>query len=84
MRRPRMQVLPDSALVPSGPCTHEVIRRQPLYHTPPQPGARPDGHFAAGTPVVMVAQGPGRLCQVQGPHGLCAWTAAAGLRERGG
>jgi hypothetical protein len=85
MLRPKATVLPDSALVPSANLkpppkrfTHEVVAEQPFHYAAAD--CPPDGHFAAGTRLLLLEHGEGPLCRVQDRHGLCVLTAFAGLR----
>ncbi len=85
MLRPKATVLPDSALVPSANLlpppthfTHEVAVEQPFHYA--AEGCAPDGHFAAGTRLLLLEHGQGPLCRVQDRSGLCVMTAFAGLR----
>jgi hypothetical protein len=88
MLRPKATVLPDSALVPSANLlppprhfTHEVVAEQPFQYAARD--CAPDGHFAAGTHLLLLEHGQGPLCRVQDRNGLCVMTAYAGLRALG-
>jgi hypothetical protein len=90
MLRPRMTVLPDSALLgaPAAPgqqqATHELRRDQPYFLRPPEQvdaGAEPDGQLLRGSRVCLLGPGDGRLCQVRDAEGRAVATALAGLRS---
>jgi hypothetical protein len=85
MLRPKATVLPDSALVPSANLrpppkhfTHEVVAEQPFRYAAAD--TEPAGHFAPGTPLLLLEHGQDPLCRVQDRSGLCVVTAFAGLR----
>lgn len=86
--RPKMEILPDSALVPVGNLiepppnrfTHAVKSAQPYYYSAPRKGAAADGEFAAGTEVVLISHDDGPHCRVADGRGLLMTTAFAGLR----
>ena len=88
MRRPKVEVLPDSALVPDANrivpppnrFTHEVIADQPYYYASPRAGSDPPGTFAAGTKVVLLVHDGGPACRVVDGRGLYVATAFGGLR----
>jgi len=88
MLRPKPTVLPDSALVPDRNIvkppptkfTHELIREQPYYYIGPQQAAPPDGSFAAGTRLKLLADEGEAMCQVVDCRGLSVVTASKGLR----
>jgi hypothetical protein len=86
MLRPKAEVLPDSALVPSANLqpppkrfTHEVVAAQPFHYAATDPA--PAGQFAPGTPLLLLEHSDAPLCRVQDRNGLCVVTAFAGLRE---
>ena len=81
--RPKAVVLPDSALVPEH-FTHEVVTRQPYYRADPMGAAPPDGHFAAGTRLRLLASEPGPMSRVAAADGAVVFTANAGLRALAG
>ncbi|OUM04446.1 hypothetical protein [Variovorax sp. JS1663] len=90
MLRPKSVVLPESAVVPEANVkppprrfTHEVIADQAFHFAAGPADAPPDGHFAAGTRVLLLERGEGPMCFVQDRQGLCAFTAFAGLRALG-
>jgi hypothetical protein len=86
--RPKMTVLPESAVVPDANLvqppptqfTHEVTTEQPYYYSPPKHASVPDGSFSAGTKVVKLTDDDGPLCRVVDGRGLQAVTASVGLR----
>jgi hypothetical protein len=86
MLRPKATVLPDSALVPSANLkpppkrfTHEVVAEQPFCYAAAD--TTPAGHFAPGTPLLLLEHSDAPWCRVQDRNGLCVVTAFAGLRE---
>ena len=89
MNRPKMTVLPESALVPArnlvhpppDQFTHEARREQPYYDDLPREGSPPDGTFPAGTKLVLLAHDGGSMCQVVDGRGLRALTSFNGLRR---
>ena len=90
MLRPKANVLSDAARVPDANLrpppkrfTHRVVIEQPFHFTAAQTVSAPDGHFAPGTPLLLIAHRDGPLCEVQDAQGLCVVTAYAGLRSLG-
>lgn len=91
MQRPKMTVLPDSALVPdqnvvAAPTefTHEVIAERPFYFAPPGESTPPNGTFPPGTKLLLISHEVGaRFCQVVDSHGLCVLTPYDGVRSLG-
>ena len=87
--RPEATVLPEGAVVPErnlirpapNQFTHAVKRSQPYYYGDPQPGTLPDGHFAAGTKVVLLVDDGGPNCRVADGQGLYVAIECAGLRR---
>ncbi len=87
MLRPKAVVLPESAVVPAANqkppparLTHEVVTDQPYYYSRAHIDMAPDGHFAAGTKVLLLARGKGSMCRVVDRQGLCVTVAYEGLR----
>jgi len=87
MLRPKATVLADAALVPAANLkpppkrfTHQVVAAQPFHFSAAQADAAPDGHFAPGTRLLLLARDEGPMCTVQDAQGLCVVTALAGLR----
>ncbi len=78
MIRPKMTVLPASALLPKH-LTHKVIKKQPYYYNDPQQGKPPDGTFRAGTKVRLLEHDGGPMCRVADKKGVCVMTAFDGL-----
>jgi hypothetical protein len=90
MLRPKMTVLPDSALTsaqreaPAKGPTHEVTGRQPYFlRTAAEVGtdAPPDGQLSKGDKVSLVSRGAGPLCRVRDEQGRHLITAYSGLRK---
>jgi hypothetical protein len=80
MIRPKMEVLPESALTPPARYTHVVVKKQPYYASGPDQGAPPEGHFPAGAKVRLLEHDGGPMCRVANEHGMIAMTAFGGLR----
>jgi len=88
MLRPKVRIVPASALVPHDRLiqpppnrfTHLVRERQPYYYGP-KPGKRPDGEFAEGTPVVLMVHDRGKMCWVVDGQGLYVLTPFEGLKK---
>lgn len=86
--RPKMTVLPASALVPDANLvrpppthfTHELASAQPYFYAAPDLNTPPDGAFAAGTKVVLTSSDDGPFCRVIDGRGLHVSTALSGLR----
>jgi hypothetical protein len=86
--RPESHVLPDDALVPDrnivrpppNHFTHELLVDEPYRLDRPQPAVEPDGVLPAGTPVVVLVQGPDRSRVVDG-RGLYLEVRRASLRK---
>jgi hypothetical protein len=76
--RPEIRVLPASALIPErnlispppNQFTHELTRPLPFYFTTAQQSSAPDGHFPAGTKVVLLAYDGSDYCRVVDEQGL--------------
>jgi hypothetical protein len=76
--RPDAVVLGDNAMVPNtnvispapNQFTHELTRPQPFYFTGAQQATEPDGHFSAGTKVVLLVYEGGNYCRVVDGQGL--------------
>jgi len=85
--RPKMAVLPGSALIPDrnlihpppNRFTHEVSAAQPYYYLDPHQATPPEGTFATGTRVLLISQ-VGEVCRVADGRGLYVATACGGLR----
>lgn len=85
--RPKMQVLPDSAMMPPGKilhtppagCSHQLTIEQPYYCEEPHKDASPAGEFAAGDRVRLLSHEGGEFCKVADAKGLVVFTAFAGL-----
>jgi hypothetical protein len=84
--RPRATVLPDAALVPAANLTtppvqftHRLLVAQPYYYALPEGRSDCDGHFEAGTPLVLRAHAHGPWCEVVDGRGLRVLTAFKGL-----
>jgi hypothetical protein len=77
MLRPETSVLSDEALVPEGNVvrpapnrfTHELLVDEPYRFERPERADEPDGVLPAGTPVVVLVDGPDR-CRVVDGSGL--------------
>jgi hypothetical protein len=86
--RPEMEVVRESALIPPANLvqpapnqfTHELQEAQPYYYGA---AARkpPDGDFPAGTQVVLMVRGAGKMCRVVDGRGLYVLTACKGLKN---
>ena len=90
MLRPKMTVLPDSALVsapgttPTAGPTHEVTARQAYFaRSAAEVGndTPPDGYLSKGDKVSIVSRGKGPLCRVRDEQGRPLMTAFSGLRR---
>ncbi len=87
--RPEATVLSEGALVPErnlirpapNQFTHAVTRSQPYYYGDLQPGTLPDGHFAAGTKVVLLVDDGGPSCRVANRQGLYVAIECAVLKR---
>jgi hypothetical protein len=86
MLRPKATVLPDAALVPAVEpgarpthFTHQVVAEQPFHRADRPADAAPDGRFAPGTKLLLLARSEGAHCLVQNADGICAVTAFDGL-----
>jgi hypothetical protein len=88
MLRPEAVVLGDEALVPDqnvvrpapNRFTHQLLVDEPYRFDRPVPAAEPDGVLPAGTPVVMLVEGPER-CRVVDASGLYVEVRRGSLRE---
>ncbi|MGH9628074.1 MAG: hypothetical protein ACRD7E_07005 [Bryobacteraceae bacterium] len=76
--RPKMQVLPDSAIVESG--TYTITREQPYYLKRPVKTSEPDGTLPAGSRVLLISKGGAHMSLVEDADGSRVWTSSAGLR----
>jgi hypothetical protein len=79
MLRPKMQVLPDSAMVDPA-TTHIVSGEQPYFLKRPGKVSEPAGTLHAGSQVRLVSKGRGEMSVVQDAEGRQVYTAFAGLR----
>lgn len=78
--RPKMEVLPDSALVPEGNTfTHQVTGPQPYSVRKPRKNSPPSGEFGVGEKVRLLSHDGGELCLVADAKGLKVYTAFATL-----
>lgn len=84
--RPKMQVLPDAAMVPPGNTlekaprhfSHKVTRPQAYYFR--NPGKAPAaGEFAAGEKLLLLSHDGGEFCRVADANRLSVFTAFATL-----
>ena len=88
MLRPEAVVLPENAVVPElnvvrpapNRFTHELLVDEPYRFDPPGPTGEPDGVLPAGTPVVLLVEGPDR-CRVVDGAGLYIEVRRASLRK---
>ncbi len=90
-KRPKMSVLPDSAVVPDENMlpppkefTHLIKAEQPYFYSDaakPATPAKPDGTFAAGTKVLLSSHDGGAICRVVDERGLHVFTAWEGLQR---
>jgi hypothetical protein len=80
--RPKAVVLPDDAVIGERPkrFTHQVVAEQPFHWIDTPAEAPPDGRFAPGTRLLMLAHDGGPHCTVQDAEGRCAITPLNGLR----
>jgi hypothetical protein len=86
MLRPEASVLSDRALVPDrnlirpapNRFTHKLLADEPYRLDRPEPGDQPDGVLPAGTPVVLLVEGPDR-CRVVDGSGLYVEVRRASL-----
>jgi hypothetical protein len=88
--RPQAVVLPETALVPPhnlvtpppNQFTHELVRHEPFYFTPPGAGdARPDGELPVGCGVVLMVYEGGTTCRVVDGRGLYVVIRSDALRR---
>ena len=79
MLRPKMHVLPDSAMVEKA-ATHTVSGEQPYYLKRPGKLSEPSGTLPAGSKVLLVSKGRGPMSLVEDEGGRRLYTAFAGLR----
>jgi len=79
MLRPKMKVLPDSALVETA-VTHTVSGEQLYYLSRPGKASEPAGKLPAGSKVQLVSRGRGKMCLVEDAEGRRIYTAFTGLR----
>ena len=90
MLRPKVTVLPDSALVSAATAkgrtkqpTHEVMSEQPYYLERANEvvdGAPVDGHLSKNAKVALLRRGAGPLCRVEDAAGRQVTTPFSGLR----
>lgn len=88
MLRPEPVVLGEEALVPDrnvvdpapNRFTHELTEDEPYRFDRPEPSDEFDGVLAAGTPVVLLVDGPER-CRVVDGRGLYVEVRCASMRE---
>jgi hypothetical protein len=87
-KRPKMSVLPDSAVVPDENMlpppkkfTHLVVAEQPYFYSDAPKPATPAGTFAAGTRVLLSSHDDGAMCRVVDERGLHVFTACDGLQR---
>ena len=86
--RPKAVVLGDTAIVPRenriqpapNQFTHELRKSQAYYYAHAESAARPDGEFAPGTRVVLMAYDGGRYCRVADGQGLYVETEYENLQ----
>ncbi len=86
-QRPKSTVLPDAALVPAANLvqpvpthfTHQLREAQPYFYVAPLGHAPADGHFDAGTCVVLGDAIDEAWCHVVDGRGLCVVMARGGL-----
>jgi hypothetical protein len=89
IERPKAMVLPANAVIPAknlivpppNQFTHEIVQAAPYYYDAPGQARPPDGKFAAGTPVVLMACGESGLCRVADGRGLYVTIPADSLRK---
>lgn len=77
--RPKMEVLPDSALVTEGKFTHQVTHPQPYYLRKPRKNSPPAGEFGVGEKLRVLAHEGGEFCRATDARGLMVYTAFATL-----
>jgi hypothetical protein len=90
-QQPKITVLPDAALVPHANLvqpapthfTHQVQVAQPYFYATPHDHEPANGHFDAGTCVVLREAVDEAWCQVVDGRGLCVVTARIGLLALG-
>lgn len=88
MLRPETSVLADEALVPEGNVirpapnrfTHELLVDEPYRFDRPESAGAPAGVLPAGTPVVLLVEGPDR-CRVVDGSGLYVDVRCTSLRK---
>jgi hypothetical protein len=88
MLRPEASVLSDGSLVPESNLirpppnrfTHKLLRDEQYRLDRPERGAEADGVLQAGTPVVLLVEGPDR-CRVVDGSGLYVEVRRASLGE---
>lgn len=88
MLRPEAFVLADDALIPErnvvrpapSHFTHELAVDEPFRFDRPERAGEPDGVLPAGTPVVLLVEGPDR-CRVVDGKGLYVEVRRASLRK---
>jgi hypothetical protein len=92
IERPKAMVLPPSAVIPAknlivpppNQFTHEVAQAAPYYYDEPGQEHPPDGKFAQGTPVVLLACEESGLCRVADGRGLYVVIPSDSLRKLAG
>ncbi|HEX5707459.1 MAG TPA: hypothetical protein VFX96_09195 [Pyrinomonadaceae bacterium] len=87
--RPPAVVVSKKALVPEGnfiqpppnQFTHELKRRQPFYFARGGRKKTADGHFAAGTKVLLLVSEGGDFCRVADGRGVYAEVRCDSLKK---
>jgi hypothetical protein len=87
--RPESQVLGEGSLVPPenqlrpppNRFTHRLAEAEPFYFASREGSGAPDGHFEAGTEVVLLRHDGGPRCRVADGRGLYVEVACASLTE---
>ena len=87
--RPKAEVLDERAIVPEknlispapNQFTHKVSRSQKYYFAEAREGGPPDGHFQAGTKVVLLVHHGGKHCRVADGRGLYVEIEYNSLKE---
>lgn len=63
--------------------THALVRREPYFFAGARRPQEPDGYFAKGTKVVLLARRAGKYCRVADRRGLYVEVACDALRKLG-
>jgi len=79
MLRPKVQVLPDSAMLETA-FTHTVTCEQPCYLKRPGRDSEPAGTLPAGARVRLISKRVAPMSLVEDAEGRRVYTASAGLR----